>query len=353
MADANDKQPTSAAAPYTLYRWFDATDRLLYLGKTGELGQRVSGHIARSQWMQFVARSTVERRQTPEELARDERTAIETEQPIFNKQYNNTPEAKERLRAYLEEIGRLDLLNSKPSSLAPEVKRRTELAADIKRTVASYDGYDPEEFIEEEHAYLARWHAMAGQAWWGPWWEEHDPLAVEDLLRMICPERGITEAVAEGLAHRRESKDWPLAWVTHVLDWDEPCPCPISRCLGYEMRWSVHVDFTFGQCLSDADLAGQREFAEALMAAGRCSSARLGQQPVLLGFRDKTEAQFAGVVLRGDEATRRRCTARLLGEEEPEVETFTTLQIPQEHLPAVLATLRDAGFDPAYHKPAA
>ena len=53
--------------------------------------------------MQFTARSTVERRKTLEDVKRAEREAIETEHPIFNKQYNNTPEAKARMRMYLIE----------------------------------------------------------------------------------------------------------------------------------------------------------------------------------------------------------------------------------------------------------
>lgn len=99
--------------PYALYRWFDIKDRLLYIGKTRRLDRRVASHIARSEWMQFVARSTVERRETSGDLSRAERVAIETEHPIFNKQYNDTPAARERLRAYLEEAGRLDLLRQK------------------------------------------------------------------------------------------------------------------------------------------------------------------------------------------------------------------------------------------------
>ena len=92
--------------PYALYRWFDAADILLYIGKTGALAQRVAGHIARSRWMQFAARSTVERHGSDEDVTRAEREAIETEHPIFNKQYNDTPEARERLRSYPEPIGR-------------------------------------------------------------------------------------------------------------------------------------------------------------------------------------------------------------------------------------------------------
>jgi hypothetical protein len=99
---------------YALYRYFDARDVGLYIGKSGVLAQRNSAHIARSQWMQFATRSAFERYGTPEELAAAEREAIEAEHPIFNKQYNDTPEARERLRTYLEEAGRLDLLPTRP-----------------------------------------------------------------------------------------------------------------------------------------------------------------------------------------------------------------------------------------------
>jgi len=126
--------------PYALYRWFDARDILLYIGRTGELGRRISGHIARSRWMQFAASSTVERRGTLEDVNRAEREAIETEHPIFNKQYNDTPEARERLRSYLKEIGRLDLLDQRPadSDLIPALwEDGADVVDQIGRILAS------------------------------------------------------------------------------------------------------------------------------------------------------------------------------------------------------------------------
>jgi hypothetical protein len=95
---------------YALYRYFDESDVLLYVGKSGDLAQRNSAHISRSRWMQFAIRSAFERYCTSEEVAEAEREAIRTEHPIFNKQYNDTPEAEERLRAYLTEAGRPDLI---------------------------------------------------------------------------------------------------------------------------------------------------------------------------------------------------------------------------------------------------
>jgi hypothetical protein len=96
--------------PYRLYRYFDAKAILLYVGISGDLAVRDRSHISRSKWMQLTAHSIVERRKTLERVKMAERIAIETEHPVFNVAHNSTPEAKQRMRAYLEEIGRLDLL---------------------------------------------------------------------------------------------------------------------------------------------------------------------------------------------------------------------------------------------------
>lgn len=104
---------------YALYRYFDATDRLLYVGKSGNLAARGKAHIRTSQWMQFASRSAIERYDSPGALTEAERTAIQTEGPVFNLQYNDTPEAKERLRAYLEEVGRLDLMPASRPAAGP------------------------------------------------------------------------------------------------------------------------------------------------------------------------------------------------------------------------------------------
>lgn len=97
-------------SPYRLYRYFDMRDVLLYIGRTGDIGRRNGSHIARSKWMQFTARSSVDRHDSLTDLKAAEREAIEAERPIFNKLHNSTPEAMERLRAYLDAAGRLNLL---------------------------------------------------------------------------------------------------------------------------------------------------------------------------------------------------------------------------------------------------
>jgi hypothetical protein len=107
--------------PYRLYRYFDTDDILLYVGISGDLADRDKSHISRSKWMQLTARSAVERHKTLERVKLAERTAIETEHPIFNIAYNSTPEAKARMRAYLEAAGRLDLL--RPMRKVPATRK--------------------------------------------------------------------------------------------------------------------------------------------------------------------------------------------------------------------------------------
>jgi predicted GIY-YIG superfamily endonuclease len=112
-------EPAAACseAPTALYRYFDDRDTLLYAGITGNLASRETSHVKSSRWMQLTARSEVARYPTRSEALAAERTAIETEGPIFNRQYNDTPEAVDRLQTYVAECGRPDLLVAESSPM--------------------------------------------------------------------------------------------------------------------------------------------------------------------------------------------------------------------------------------------
>lgn len=97
--------PTTA-----LYRWYDQAGRLLYVGITDDVATRQTRHAKRSSWAEFAVRSTVQRLSTRQVAERAEVEAIKTEQPLFNRQHNDTPEARQRLVGYLVEQNRLDLL---------------------------------------------------------------------------------------------------------------------------------------------------------------------------------------------------------------------------------------------------
>jgi predicted GIY-YIG superfamily endonuclease len=99
-----------AGTAIALYYWFDAADRLLYVGISSSLAQRQAAHAKKSSWSEFAVRCSVARFPTREEAELAEKAAIEQERPLFNVQHNEGPEARQRLVEYLLEHGRTDLL---------------------------------------------------------------------------------------------------------------------------------------------------------------------------------------------------------------------------------------------------
>ena len=99
-----------------LYRAYDAADVPLYIGITGDPERRDHRHEMWSTWKDFAVRETEEWFDDRPSAIEAEKAAILAERPLFNRQYNNTPEARQRLVAYLVEHNRLDLL-------APAVSR--------------------------------------------------------------------------------------------------------------------------------------------------------------------------------------------------------------------------------------
>lgn len=93
-----------------LYRHFDTGFRLLYVGISGDLPTRETTHLSSSRWRELIAHTTNEQFVGRCTVVKAERIAIDAEEPLFNRQYNDTPEARERLRIYLEGIGRMDLM---------------------------------------------------------------------------------------------------------------------------------------------------------------------------------------------------------------------------------------------------
>ena len=107
--------PVSAAeAPAqqtALYRWRDGSDLLLYIGISDDFTGRASSHYCKgSPWMEFAETATIERHPTRAVALDAEEAAIKAERPLFNKQHNDTPEARRRVVEYLIEHDRLDLL---------------------------------------------------------------------------------------------------------------------------------------------------------------------------------------------------------------------------------------------------
>lgn len=69
---------------YVLYRAYDDTDRLLYVGRSLNALQRLKNHKQGSRWWELTTRVTLQRCEDYPSLAAAELAAIQTEAPIFN-----------------------------------------------------------------------------------------------------------------------------------------------------------------------------------------------------------------------------------------------------------------------------
>lgn len=67
-----------------MYRCFDASGRLIYVGSTARWGRRMGEHRKQSWWFPLMARLKTVEHPTLESARAAEATAIQEEQPAFN-----------------------------------------------------------------------------------------------------------------------------------------------------------------------------------------------------------------------------------------------------------------------------
>lgn len=68
-----------------VYRYFDADDRLLYVGVSANSVARMIGHRSAAEWWPLATRIAIERFETREQALEAEYEAIVNERPLHNK----------------------------------------------------------------------------------------------------------------------------------------------------------------------------------------------------------------------------------------------------------------------------
>jgi excinuclease UvrABC nuclease subunit len=96
-----------------LYRHFDKNDRLLYVGISLSVFQRLAQHRSRAHWFEQICRVEMEQFATREEAKAAERVAIKREKPLFNIQFSEQ-QAAARAAA---KVQRNKTIKSKPDRL--------------------------------------------------------------------------------------------------------------------------------------------------------------------------------------------------------------------------------------------
>lgn len=82
--------------PHTLYRFYDGSGQLLYVGITLDPGARWKAHSKDKPWWTLVASVTLEQHPNRGTVLRAERAAIIEEHPIHNVIYNQCDQNTER-----------------------------------------------------------------------------------------------------------------------------------------------------------------------------------------------------------------------------------------------------------------
>lgn len=83
MPELNDDS-RSSSQPHALYRFYDAQDRLLYVGISTDIGARWKHHSREKEWWRDVTRATIEHLESREAALAAEAAAIRIERPAWN-----------------------------------------------------------------------------------------------------------------------------------------------------------------------------------------------------------------------------------------------------------------------------
>jgi predicted GIY-YIG superfamily endonuclease len=96
--------------PTALYRLYDASDDLLYIGITNNLAARFAQHAADKYWWPEVARKTAVLYGSREEALAEETRAIPVEQPVHNvagREEKTASKQAVRLKSLADRAGRI------------------------------------------------------------------------------------------------------------------------------------------------------------------------------------------------------------------------------------------------------
>jgi predicted GIY-YIG superfamily endonuclease len=119
---------------HVLYRFYDIDRQLLYVGITNNPWQRIKAHESDKDWWNEVAHATFEHYQSRMELEAEERAAIKSERPRYNKTHVQPgPELETRVLQLEQQISELASLIKSHAGVRhmPMVMNATQLAAEL------------------------------------------------------------------------------------------------------------------------------------------------------------------------------------------------------------------------------
>jgi predicted DNA-binding transcriptional regulator AlpA len=123
----------------SLYRHFDKTGRLLYVGVSLSAMRRLSEHSGNSAWAASIARVTIEHFQTREQALDAERLAVRAERPLYNIRLRDLPPKSDPVKA------RKNFCSETTRKAVAELERFAEFQCLKPETVCSVFGLNKAE----------------------------------------------------------------------------------------------------------------------------------------------------------------------------------------------------------------
>ena len=132
--------------PHALYRFYDRTDVLLYVGITADLPTRLRHHGKHKNWSHQVSYVRVEQMPGRRAALDAEREAIKNEKPLFNDQHNDIVPLDDHFAALTtsEKLERLSLAERDSIAVPAHLEGMRELAEAILECIYDPDGDMPD-----------------------------------------------------------------------------------------------------------------------------------------------------------------------------------------------------------------
>lgn len=157
--------------PHFLYRFYDRTDTLLYIGITNDPKTRFKWHRKNQPWWSDVdqSKTRIEYHATRDSVLKAERAAIEDETPLYNDQHNPSVDTPASIMA---EEAKADLADSILRRLAGDEDAYKEILQEATEQIEAAEGDEDETYwqpfstnpkiygaaIGAERASSERWH---------------------------------------------------------------------------------------------------------------------------------------------------------------------------------------------------
>ena len=212
---------------HTLYRFFDESGALLYVGITGNPAKRLSQHRREKDWWDSVSRVEMQRFASREELEAAERAAVIAEKPLHNVVFNGPNTSSQVKPKVQRETDRAGLVVRFKGRSGREIVTPLHLYYEVDGTSIS-DDYLPSEISAKELSLE-----------WLLWLRRHEDIPIHAVpVYWYVSGPGIFESASPHNYSQRERNEWFGDFFTQPYAVKDGRPIRIPELPVHRARWT-------------------------------------------------------------------------------------------------------------------